>query len=113
MARSGATCRCITPPIAASLPTGGNEMTAYRLSVNGTVRNVDVGDPDQPLLYVLRNELGLTGSKYGCGLGQCGACTVHVDGEAVRSCTLPVSAAVDRKVVTIEGLGTSDKPHPV
>jgi len=88
-------------------------MTAYTLSVNGRARSVDVGDPEQPLLYVLRNELGLTGSKFGCGLGQCGACTVHIDGQAVRSCTVPLSAILDRKIVTIEGLGTPDKPHPV
>jgi nicotinate dehydrogenase subunit A len=88
-------------------------MTAYKLSVNGTSRSVEVADPDQPLLYVLRNELGLTGTKFGCGLGQCGACTVHVDGEPVRSCTVPVSAALDRKILTIEGLGTPDRPHPV
>lgn len=73
------------------------------LNVNGRTRAVDV-EPEMPLLWVLRDHLGLPGTKYGCGIDVCGACTVHVDGEAVRSCTLPVSAAVGRKIVTIEGL---------
>ena len=88
-------------------------MPTYALHVNGAARTVDVPDPSEPLLYVLRNTLGLTGAKFGCGLGQCGACTVIVDGEAVRSCTLPVSRAADRKVTTVEGLGTPEKPHPL
>ena len=88
-------------------------MASYGFSVNGSVRSVESSDPDQPLLYVLRNALGLTGTKFGCGLGQCGACTVIVDGDAVRSCLTPVSAVVGRKVTTLEGLGTPDKPHPV
>jgi nicotinate dehydrogenase subunit A len=83
------------------------------LNVNGESRSVDVRDPDEPLLYVLRNSLALTGAKYGCGLGQCGACTVIVDGEAVRSCLVPVAKAAGRKVTTIEGLGTPEKPHPL
>jgi isoquinoline 1-oxidoreductase alpha subunit len=74
-----------------------------KLTVNGRTRAVDV-EPEMPLLWVLRDELHLQGTKYGCGIAVCGACTVHVDGEAVRSCTLPVSAAVGRKIVTIEGL---------
>ena len=86
-------------------------MSKFTLSVNGETRVIDVRDPEEPLLYVLRNALGLTGAKYGCGLGQCGACTVIVDGEAVRSCLLPVSGLVGKKVTTIEGLGTPDKPH--
>jgi nicotinate dehydrogenase subunit A len=69
--------------------------------------------PDTPLLYVLRNELALGGPKFGCGLGQCGACTVHLDGNAVRSCVTPVSAAAQLPVTTIEGLGTPDAPHPL
>ncbi len=73
------------------------------LNVNGRARGVDV-EPDMPLLWVLRDELGLLGAKYGCGVGLCGACTVHVDGEPVRSCSMPASAAVGRKIVTIEGL---------
>jgi nicotinate dehydrogenase subunit A len=88
-------------------------MANLTLSVNGEVRSVDVRDPDEPLLYVLRNRLSLTGAKFGCGLGQCGACTVIVDGEAVRSCVLPVSKAVGKKVTTIEGLGTPEHPHPL
>jgi isoquinoline 1-oxidoreductase subunit alpha len=82
-----------------------------RLSVNGTERQVDVGG-DMPLLWVLRDVLGMTGTKYGCGMAQCGACTVHLDGQAVRSCVLPVSAVGDRKVTTIEGL-SPDGSHPV
>jgi aerobic-type carbon monoxide dehydrogenase small subunit (CoxS/CutS family) len=74
-----------------------------KLTVNGRTRAVDV-EPEMPLLWVLRDELHLQGTKYGCGIAVCGACTVHVDGEAVRSCTLPVSATVGRKIVTIEGL---------
>ena len=88
-------------------------MPTFSLQVNGENRTVDVRDPDEPLLYVLRNALRLTGAKYGCGLGQCGACTIIVDGEAVRACQMPVAKAVGRKVTTIEGLGTADKPHPL
>jgi len=73
------------------------------LTVNGRTRSVDV-EPEMPLLWVLRDHLGLPGTKYGCGISLCGACTVHLDGEPVRSCTLPVSAAVGKKIVTIEGL---------
>ena len=75
-----------------------------KLTVNGRSHDLDV-EPDMPLLWVLRGELDLPGTKYGCGVSLCGACTVHVDGEPVRSCTLPVSAAVGKKIVTIEGLG--------
>lgn len=74
------------------------------LDVNGRRRPVDVA-PDTPLLWVLRDALGMTGTKYGCGAAQCGACTVHVDGAAVRSCTLPAAAAVGKRITTIEGLG--------
>lgn len=81
------------------------------LTVNGRVVQVDV-DPQTPLLWVLRDDLGLTGTKYGCGIAACGACTVHVDGEAVRSCSYPVAAAQGRSVTTIEGLST-DRSHPV
>ena len=88
-------------------------MPAYSIDVNGRLQRIESADPAQPLLYVLRNALGLHGAKYGCGLGQCGACTVLVDGRATRSCTLPVSEVGARKVVTIEGLGTPDQPHPV
>jgi nicotinate dehydrogenase subunit A len=88
-------------------------MATYTLDVNGERRVVEVRDPDEPLLYVLRNSLRLTGAKFGCGLGQCGACTVIVDGEAVRSCRVPIAKAAGRKVTTIEGLGTPEKPHPL
>src|SRR3954471_20401077 len=91
----------------------GALMPTFPLHVNGEDRTVDVRDPDEPLLYVLRNALRLTGAKYGCGLGQCGACTVIVDGDAVRACQMPVASAVGKKVTTIEGLGTADKPHPL
>ncbi|MBM4258902.1 MAG: (2Fe-2S)-binding protein [Deltaproteobacteria bacterium] len=81
------------------------------LVVNGKTRSVDV-NPDMPLLWVLRDVLGLTGAKYGCGMTLCGACTVHLDGEAVRACVLPTSAAVGKKIVTIEGLSPNGT-HPV
>ncbi len=82
------------------------------LSVNGKPRSLDV-EPDTPLLYALRDNLELNGPKFGCGLAQCGACTVLMDGQAVRSCSVPVSKAAGRKVITLEGLGTSEKPHPI
>ncbi len=85
----------------------------YSLMVNGSEHSVESRDPDQPLLYVLRNALGLMGPKFGCGLGQCGACTVIADGAPIRSCQLPVSAAQGMKITTIEGLGTVEKPHPI
>jgi isoquinoline 1-oxidoreductase subunit alpha len=81
------------------------------LTVNGRARTVNV-DPDTPLLWVLRDELSLTGTKYGCGEGQCGACTVHVDGAAIRSCVTPVSSVARQKITTIEGL-SPDGRHPV
>src|ERR1700726_2443691 len=85
-------------------------MTA--LSVNGKRVDLDV-DPSTPLLWVIREHLGLTGTKYGCGMAQCGACTVHIDGQPVRSCVTPLSAVGDGKVVTLAGLGTPEKPHPI
>jgi nicotinate dehydrogenase subunit A len=84
---------------------------AKRIKVNGQYHEV-AADPETPLLYVLRNELGLHGPKFGCGLAQCGACTVHYAGEATRSCVLPVGV-VEEEVITVEGLGSADKPHPV
>ncbi len=84
---------------------------AYTLTVNGRRRTVDV-DGDTPLLWVLRDELGLTGTKFGCGAGLCGACTVHLDGTATRSCTVPVEAAAGTAVTTIEAL-SPDRSHPV
>ena len=82
------------------------------LTVNGTRHRVRAQD-DTPLLYVLRNDLELNGAKFGCGLGQCGACTVIIDSEAVRSCSFPIALAVGKQITTIEGLGSIDKPHPV
>jgi len=84
---------------------------SIRFIVNGRPQSVDV-DPDTPLLWVLRDTLGLTGTKYGCGIAECGACTVHVDGEATRTCVLPVSAVEGKKITTIEGLST-DRGHAV
>jgi nicotinate dehydrogenase subunit A len=82
------------------------------LNVNGKTHTVDV-DPDMPLLYALRDDIGLNNPHFGCGLAQCGACTVHVDGQPVRSCITPVSAVGNGKVVTLAGLGTPEKPHPL
>jgi isoquinoline 1-oxidoreductase alpha subunit len=91
---------------------GIEEDAMVRLNVNGAMREIDV-EPDTPLLWAIREQVGLTGTKYGCGIAQCGACTVHVDGAAVRSCSLPVSAFTsEQKIVTIEGLAASG-PHPV
>ena len=83
------------------------------LNVNGQTTQVTVDDPNMPLLYALRNDLGLHGPRFGCGFGQCGACTVHIDGNAVRSCITPLSSVGNRDVVTLEGLGTPEKPHPI
>ena len=79
--------------------------------LNGRQRSVQVDDPEMPLLYALRNDLGLHGPRFGCGLAQCGACTVHVEGKAVRSCTFPVAQAAGAKLLTLEGLGTPERPH--
>jgi len=85
-----------------------------RLTVNGRSVQLALDDPDMPLLYALRDNLALQGPRFGCGLGQCGACTVHVDGKAVRSCQLPLSAVTERqKVVTLEGLKAGNKLHPL
>ena len=83
-----------------------------RLSVNGQSHDIDVA-PDTPLLWAIRDHVGLTGTKYGCGISQCGACTVHLDGEAVRSCSLPVSAAEGKTITTIEGLAQNGVLHKV
>ena len=83
-----------------------------RLVVNGKTHDVDA-DPTTPLLWVLREQIGLTGAKYGCGIAQCGACTVHIDGAAVRSCSLPVNEAEGKQITTIEGLAQNGVLHPV
>jgi isoquinoline 1-oxidoreductase subunit alpha len=83
-----------------------------RLTVNGKSHDIDV-DPDTPLLWAIREHVGLTGTKYGCGIAQCGACTVHIEGEAVRSCSLPVSAVEGKSITTIEGLAKNGVLHKV
>jgi nicotinate dehydrogenase subunit A len=83
-----------------------------RLTVNGTAHDVGAA-PDTPLLYVLRNDLALNGPKYGCGLGECGACTVLIDGRAARSCVIPIDGCIDREITTLEGLGSRDHPDAV
>jgi nicotinate dehydrogenase subunit A len=90
----------------------GRDMATYQLNVNGKDASVEA-DSDTPLLYVLRDNLGLHGPKFGCGLGQCGACTVHMDGAAMRSCVVPVASVGKARIVTLEGLGTVEHPHPV
>jgi nicotinate dehydrogenase subunit A len=87
-------------------------MARISLKVNGKARIVDT-DPSTPLLYVLRDDLGLNGPKFGCGLSQCGACMVIMDGNTIRSCTTPVAAARNRSITTLEGLGTVANPHPL
>ena len=88
-------------------------MAKLTLRVNGRAREVESDDPDVPLLYVLRNDLALTGTHFGCGLDQCGACTVLVGGRAVRSCVTPARSVAGQDIVTIEGLGSPDKPDPL
>jgi len=87
-------------------------MSIFTLKVNGRSRRVDV-DPATPLLYVLSDDLELRGPKFGCGLGQCGACTVISNGQAIRSCVTPVSSVASADIITLEGLGTPEKPHPI
>jgi nicotinate dehydrogenase subunit A len=89
---------------------GSLQMPAYKFNLNGRAVTVDSWDPAQPLLYVLKNDLRLLGPKFGCGLSQCGACTVHMDGRTVRSCVTPVRQAAGKNVTTLEGLGTPEKP---
>jgi nicotinate dehydrogenase subunit A len=84
----------------------------FSLNVDGKVHSIEA-DPEMPLLYALRNEIGLNNPHFGCGLAQCGACTVHMDGQPIRSCITPLSSVGDAKVVTLAGLGTAEKPHPL
>ena len=88
-------------------------MAQFALNVNGRVERIEASDPQMPLLYALRDNLALHGPKFGCGLGQCGACTVIADGEAVRSCEMSVGDARGKRIQTLEGLGTSENPHKV
>src|SRR3984957_14618579 len=95
-----------------SLPQAEFCVMAASLKVNGAVHSVPA-EPDTPLLYVLRNDLGLNAAKFGCGLGQCGACVVLVDGAPVRSCIMPIGALGQSEIATLEGLGTVERPHPL
>ena len=88
-------------------------MPTYKFRLNGRAVSVDAWDPDQPLLYALRGQLGLHGPKLGCGLGQCGACAVLIDNKSTPSCLMPVRSAAGRNITTLEGLGTPEKPDPV
>jgi len=88
-------------------------VSTFDLLVNGTRHRVASWDPQQPLLYVLRNDLGLHGAKFGCGVGQCGSCTVLIDDKSTRACHVTVAAAAGKRITTIEGLGSPEKPHPV
>jgi len=85
---------------------------SFSLNVNGATQSVEA-DPDMPLLYALRNDLGLNNPHFGCGLAQCGACTVHLDGQPIRSCVTPISSIGDGRIVTLAGLGTPEHPHPL
>ena len=87
-------------------------MARYRLTVDGKAVTLDA-EPEMPLLYALRDNLGMNNPHFGCGVAQCGACTVHLEGEPVRACVMPVSAAAGKTVTTIKGLGTPEKPHPL
>jgi nicotinate dehydrogenase subunit A len=88
-------------------------MAAYSLKVNGSSHSVDVDDPNTPLLNILQENLRLNGPKFGCGLGQCGCCTVLLDGQPVRSCTTTISSSAGHSITTVEGLGTLASPHPI
>ena len=87
--------------------------TKIHLVVDGKPHTLSVDDPNMPLLYALRDELGMSNPHFGCGLAQCGACTVHVNGQATRSCVTPISAVKDAKITTLAGLGTQEHPHPL
>src|SRR5882672_9128420 len=107
---SRATTRCYDYHHA--IPERYAPMARINLDVNGKVHTIDA-DPDMPLLYALRNDIGLNNPHFGCGLAQCGACTVHLNGQPIRSCVTPVSAVGNGKVVTLAGLGTPEKPHAI
>src|SRR6266704_3514352 len=105
-----APCRVFAPKKAKQKGTPMAEK--YSLRVNGAAHTIEA-DPDMPLLYALRDDLGLSNPHFGCGLSQCGACTVHLDGTAIRSCVTPLSAASGSEITTLAGLGTPEKPHKV
>jgi len=88
-------------------------MAQITLNIDGKARSIEVDDPDMPLLYALRDDLAMNNPRFGCGLGQCGACTVQIDGRAVRSCITPVASIGTSKITTLAGLGTPENPHPV
>ena len=100
-------------PAAKAKPKKPVRLPSLNLTLNGVPTSIEVADPDQPLLYVLRDQLRLTGVKFGCGKGQCGACTVLIDNEPARACQTPISAMAGKSVTTIEGLGSLQAPHPV
>jgi nicotinate dehydrogenase subunit A len=100
------------PAAALQFAHAEDESMAFDLVVNGSVHRVDA-DPQTPLLWVIRDHVGLTGTKFSCGIGQCGACTVHVDGRPTRSCVMPVGAVRGKTITTLAGLGTPDTPHPL
>jgi isoquinoline 1-oxidoreductase alpha subunit len=89
-----------------------NAEVGQTVEINGVLHDLKV-DSDKPLLWILREHVALTGTKYACGIAQCGACTVHLDGKPIRACVTPVSACIGKRITTIEGLGSLDKPHPV
>src|SRR5438132_13033675 len=109
---AGSTSASAEPSMESMSREGWQMAERIAFELNGQEQTVEVA-PDTPPLYVLRNELGLNNPHFGCGLAQCGACTVHIDGTPTRSCSLPVSAAAGTKVTTLAGLGTQDKPHPL
>jgi nicotinate dehydrogenase subunit A len=88
-------------------------MAQLTLTIDGTSRTIEIDDPDMPLLYALRDELQFNNPRFGCGLGQCGACTVLIDGAASRSCVMPIGALTQSEITTLEGLGTLEQPHPL
>ncbi len=88
-------------------------MEQLTLQVDGRARSIEIDDPDMPLLYALRDDLGLINPRFGCGLGQCGACTVHVEGRSVRSCVTPVMSVEGKNITTLAGVGTPENPHPI
>jgi nicotinate dehydrogenase subunit A len=88
-------------------------MAQFTLTVDGTAHKIEIDDPEMPLLYALRDDLGYNNPRFGCGLGQCGACSVQVDGRVLRSCITPVSAVADAKITTLAGIGTPEQPHRV